>query len=464
MQNETVSEQTLWEEMPYVLPPHSRLYDLIPCGIGTPYVESLTSYVMRLAEAHSVSLRDLLIHELAPQLRPLVHQETGHLKAGAVSRFLRQSVALNGLRVTAKQLAEAMNMLTGRGDLQMLTFLPWADAISVKKLLRRTKAWCPFCLESWRETSQPCYEPLLWSVECLSMCPLHSEPFSTCCPFCACASAPLTSRSQPGYCSWCHRWLGQPFEGRANRGSYFVDDPWKIQRWIASQVGEVLAAVPSFSQPLHREDALAVLSTFVHRELEGRLTRAARSLSLTDPILRQWLYGNHVPQLRNLLQACCALGISLLSLLLGTADAFPQAGKRTWQLPPSEPLRKPFREFDAEIIHHALQQAWEDSSIPPLSVNQIAQQLRYRPHQLTQLFPELCQAISSRYSRYQEQQRRSRYQSRCEEVRQAVFHLHAQGIHPSEVRVKQRLQKPSILRFPEVRAAWKMARHEVGVK
>jgi hypothetical protein len=53
------------------LPPRSRLYALEPIGIGTAFVESLSGYVARLAEAHSVSAGDLVGRVLsdAPNLK-----------------------------------------------------------------------------------------------------------------------------------------------------------------------------------------------------------------------------------------------------------------------------------------------------------------------------------------------------------------------------------------------------------
>ena len=36
------------------VPPRARFYPLEPIGIGTPLVEGLTSYLLRLAEAHGV--------------------------------------------------------------------------------------------------------------------------------------------------------------------------------------------------------------------------------------------------------------------------------------------------------------------------------------------------------------------------------------------------------------------------
>ena len=48
------------------IPKRSRLYALEPMAVGTALVESLTGYVARLAEAHCVSVADLLGIELSP--------------------------------------------------------------------------------------------------------------------------------------------------------------------------------------------------------------------------------------------------------------------------------------------------------------------------------------------------------------------------------------------------------------
>ena len=50
-----------WELSEPVQPRPSLLYALTPCGLGTPYVESLASYVTRLAEAHVVSVWRLIL-------------------------------------------------------------------------------------------------------------------------------------------------------------------------------------------------------------------------------------------------------------------------------------------------------------------------------------------------------------------------------------------------------------------
>src|SRR5438046_5603677 len=43
-----------WDMTEPLLPQTSALYALVPYGLGTPYVESLSSYMRRLAKAHAV--------------------------------------------------------------------------------------------------------------------------------------------------------------------------------------------------------------------------------------------------------------------------------------------------------------------------------------------------------------------------------------------------------------------------
>ena len=48
--------------------PCSRFYHLAPLGVGTPQVESLSSYLCRLAEAHHLAPQVLVLHTIRPAL------------------------------------------------------------------------------------------------------------------------------------------------------------------------------------------------------------------------------------------------------------------------------------------------------------------------------------------------------------------------------------------------------------
>jgi transcriptional regulator with XRE-family HTH domain len=402
--------------------------------------------------------------EVSSSLKGLARPSTSELKQGALSRLLTMSTIWNGLNASATNMVEALAHLTERSDLQFLTLLPFSALFSHKKLLRRNKAWCSRCFETWYQAQSPIYEPLLWCLESVSLCHLHGQYLQSCCPYpdCGRVSPPLAARSQPGYCPWCQRWLGAPFHWMGSIPSYWANEEWRQQHWIAQTVGEVLTQAKSLSLLPQRENAVCILSAYVFETMQGRRAQAARQLGLTASTLQQWLTGKKKPQMRNLLQVCSSLDISLLALLDGTAHLSGESRFSKWELPASEPPRRPFRRFHPETLKLALLEAVNHPANPPLSLTKLAQQLGYRSSFLSLHFPELCQAISSDYQAYQANRREQLFQQRWEEVHQAILSLHAQGLYPGETRIRKLLKVPSSLRLPAIRRAWKATLREMG--
>jgi hypothetical protein len=111
----TVQEPPIYETWDDVEPTplvHSRLYSLEPMGIGTAQVESLTSYLGRLAVAHRVSVSKLILEEIAPLFRQ--PRARGSLLAANSRGLLR----VNDL---SKEFVWVLQRLTGRLDLPYLT-------------------------------------------------------------------------------------------------------------------------------------------------------------------------------------------------------------------------------------------------------------------------------------------------------------------------------------------------------
>jgi TniQ len=105
-----------------VVPPRSRLYHLEPVGVGTPQVESLTSYIIRLAEARCVSVATLYKYELDPVVRSL---QTGEPRLEKSNRsrnsLIYESKSLNGSCDNSKAWVQALESSTLRRDLHLLT-------------------------------------------------------------------------------------------------------------------------------------------------------------------------------------------------------------------------------------------------------------------------------------------------------------------------------------------------------
>jgi hypothetical protein len=141
-----------WDCTPAVLPPRSRLYALEPIGVGTPFVESLSRYVVRLADAHAVSVGDLVGRELSLfAAKPLT----------SFGRFMRQNrpnshgfygrtYALNGFGESSERWIDALERATLRTMLRFLTLSPFNGVFSRQGASRDTRVWCPACYREWR--------------------------------------------------------------------------------------------------------------------------------------------------------------------------------------------------------------------------------------------------------------------------------------------------------------------------
>src|SRR5437764_10752445 len=119
----------IWDlDLPSI-PERSRLYYLEPEGVGTPYSECLTSYMVRLAEAHCVPLKILVKHEILP----LLQGRSGVSALYSTSRF-GSAHTLNGTSSISQACVQAIEKLTGQENLQALTVLTWANVIHKRGL------------------------------------------------------------------------------------------------------------------------------------------------------------------------------------------------------------------------------------------------------------------------------------------------------------------------------------------
>src|SRR5688572_4133650 len=152
--NSTYQTYPHWDIESPPLPVRSRLFRLEPIGIGTVEVESLTSYIARLAEAHCVSPRKLLCEEiLAPAGKHTVHYSASPLFSGE---------QINSMGSLAQLAATSLEQLTMRRDLHYMTMLPWKNLFSPQQLIKSKKAWCATCYKE--RASGLLYDSLIWML------------------------------------------------------------------------------------------------------------------------------------------------------------------------------------------------------------------------------------------------------------------------------------------------------------
>lgn len=460
--NEQLALCELWNLALLVYPPHSRLYALEPLGMGTPFAESLTSYVSRLAEAHSVSLRTLAIQELLPlRKQGYLFNPLGNSLAAF---WIEAARALNGTGLLAQDWAQALQHLTLRTDLRSLTLLPWAAVLTQQRLLRITRAWCPDCLVDWQTAGYPIYEPLLWNVTAVSICFRHQRALVEACPHPDCgATLPvLASRFRPGYCSKCSGWLGVSTE--QSDPSWTVDQ-WQWHVWVAEAIGELISHNVDRGIAPHLGNVPGLIAAARKQAAIGSTQNLAERLQLSRRTVNAWRSGKQVPQLESQLRLCYCCGISLYELFTSQSGALDLSKIRIGPLPaipnPTKKRRRPTR-LDTIHIRQDLETILAQKETPPSSLRTVAKHLNHSPRELREHFPELCRAISNRRKDYFMSRREQRLRQWEKEVQQAILEIHSQGSYPSSNRVGALLSYPAAMRDPIIYRFWRASIQKLG--
>lgn len=452
-----------WDLTRPAIPPRSRLYHLEPVGIGTIYVESFTGYIARLAQAHGVTTRKLVTAELLPLLEP--SHPLGVRGYEANNFWTKYTRFLSGTRSLARDTVRALETLTLRSELRFLTMLTWAAALPGRGLIRGNRAWCPACYEEWHSAEQIVYEPLLWSLAPVTACLRHRRRLRQSCQDDSCQqpSPPLTSRSRPGYCGRCGRWLGVPLEEEPVSDEALTEEELRSQTWIVQALGELLVAAPRLSSPPERRLVTQSIAACVEQTSEGSANAMACELGLKASTLQHWRAGQSIPCPRLLLRLCHCLGITPLQILTNSICVLAPTVANLPEL--RQPLRRSAaarQPINVAEVQRALEGVLASDEFPPPSMREVANRLGRRVKPLRRRLPELCRAISARHRDYEKELGLQRMQRLYVEVRQAVWTIHAQGLYPGTKQIAPLLRRSGLLRTPAARAAWRAALQELG--
>ena len=438
-------------------PSHSRLYALEPIGMGTPNVESLTSYITRLADAHSVSLRTLAIHELLPLLkRAYLSNRSGD---DLDSLWKETARALNGTGILARDWAQALECLTLRPDLRYLTFLSWAAVLTPQRQMRFNRAWCPDCFIEWQATGQPIYEPLLWNVTPVSLCLRHQRALVEQCPYPDCHTTlpMLAVHFHPGYCSKCSRWLGVTTD---TSNISWTTEQWHWQIWVTETIGELILHNKDLSIVPHLENIPELIRASREQVADDNMQNLAEKLQLSRRTLNAWKLGRQIPQIESLMRLCYCCGVSLYDLFTlksGTLDFGKLKPRSLPDIPNPTKNRRQRIPFDTVSIQQRLEDVLVCEEQPPPSMRTVAKRLNYSPRELRKHFYELGRAISTRRQNYYKVCHEQKFQQLKNEVRQATLKIHSQGLYPRSEKVRSLLSDPAAMRDPAISKIW----HEI---
>jgi transcriptional regulator with XRE-family HTH domain len=436
--------------------PRSRLYSLVPAGIGTPWIESLTSYINRLAWTYRVEPRILVAQEIVPHLGRSYHFQSSFKLLSAFCRS--EAMSINGTGEAALDWSSTLAQLTMRENLRDLTLSSWAGNMPFRGLMRITPAWCPVCYHDWRKEGLPTYQSLLWMLQVVTVCLRHRRQLEERCLHCQRKQTVIPARIQPGCCTQCMTWLG--ISSSSEIENEVDEETLDWQQWVSNIIGELRkASTTAGILPWGQlANGLALCS-----EIVGSSKQLASLVGISKQLLSSWQNRKQTPSFERMLEFCYVLDISPLLLMTNNLEALKEA------LQAREIARRPRpRHFPSHPVNReqalALIQAVLDSREIPMGVRQLERRLGLGARTLIYHFPQECALVTAQYQAYRAEQARQRREQGCNEVRLATMKLYIEGINPSAHQVASKISDPSMMRTCEGLSSWHSARRELGLE
>lgn len=362
-----------WDLTPQPLKPRSRLYAPTPEGIGTAFVESLSSYLVRLAEAHAVSTSDLISRELSRHARAPIDCSS--------------CSGIDGPEARAAHWVQAVERATLRSDLRYLTLLPFKKLFPTQLLLRKIHAWCPECYQDM-SAAGVVYDPLPWCLRLVEACPRHRRLLVTTCSQCNQSHRPLCAVSRTGCCPWCR------IELRLTSGDP-GPVPTEYQLASADAMGQLLARAPVIHLEQELPDRVRdVLTAYIAAFGGGNCAAVAELVECDRNALADWLLGPRRPRVDALFRVWYRLKLPISVLFSPAGTPLPwETGTATCSI---ERKRKVVPRHSREQIRKALEQAVHEQ--PPPNLTEVTRRLGYvKTRVLHNADHALCVRIVKRY-------------------------------------------------------------------
>ncbi|MCT6901780.1 MAG: TniQ family protein [Lactobacillus sp.] len=221
-------------------PRRSMYQNLKPYGFGTDFVESLTSYVGRLAYRHNVTPNCLV--------RDVVSSQKNQGVVIKPVNYHVNNTSLNGIKNFVKWFVKGLEYKTSNENFKFLTMLAWGDVLNRNGMFKKKRAWCPDCYNEMSDIYGEAYDPLIWFFEQVDLCPKHNRVLLTECPYVDCQSIQrVFNRYSNAYCQKCNRWLGAS-DSRCIQ-SHVIPKEKEWKSWVNQNIGELLVVAPNIKPP-----------------------------------------------------------------------------------------------------------------------------------------------------------------------------------------------------------------------
>lgn len=356
-------------------------------GEGTCDVESLASYVYRVAYKHGIFVGELLRY-----LNKQVSDQTLYgPDAMAVPAFLKPAEMVRNNKSSAA-VQDALEKLTGLSLSQSRLLFMTKDIGRSPNEVAPGFRWCPECMSEWQALGQHPFFKLIWHLSGVTHCSSHRTELISACAFCGCKQTGYIRKKAVGLCQRC----GKPLGSRnLDKPAPEIAPSWEMKGADVHQFFVDMAQHP------------------VTDDLEGGIWRSLRDLfdhywdngkelELYQAFPRdEWisLYHKQKPvSFSTARRLCYGLGIDLYTLISGNAIQSTQVLSQKWlcELPEGFCERKARQKRNHDAIQSKLRR-YLDPSVRPRPMKEVAAELKVSVGYLEYRYPTAVSALVKRH-------------------------------------------------------------------
>lgn len=291
---------------------------LVPLEVasdGPGRIESVSSYLGRLAHAHQMSVSHLIITagQLVGSSRWKGKEQVNVLQKGhgLTSGYSQQTLEIVDLLASA----------TGHLNLRDTTLAHLGSALAPRGVgsLKSQREWCALCFREREQSAMPVFDNLSWSVRLLHDCPKHGVRLADRCGSCGAHQKHTSYWTSVGSCCACGATLAKGMPSSARALTSDIDsESW--QRWIGTSVEDLLSMGEHDRKHVHPDAARLFIGTLRDSRSQS-FGELEKRIGLSKSLLGGWANGRVKPRLECLLVACGRLGVSPVLVLTNPKTA-----------------------------------------------------------------------------------------------------------------------------------------------
>ena len=425
---------------PIKIPQRSKLIGLEPLGMGSGDIESLWSYLHRIADAHAVAMITLFIEFFGNYKWEILGRVWTSPNMGAWKRLIQ---TINSPQYGPK-IAHRLEELTGRKNLVDLTLSAAGATRGLTIRPRLGSAWCSKCLE---EDTTP-YERLLWATSGVTHCPVHGLELETICRHCGLKPQLFSTKSSIVRCSRC---------GHLKAGTHLgnsAPDLGMFEVWCSREARKFLHETLD-GKMARAEDGVHLhnLSISVQKCGSG-MTGLSRSLKLGGTTVRSWFVDGRCMPLGTALRWGWMSGVGLAPLFSVklSNDSIIHRELSSKIIPREIPKREiPISGGDTLLYLTALKQSAGNPFVAPRKVALSAESGIHMQHAAFShpAFRKLMKRLKEKERLFSKKERVWR---EINEVHNAAIRVVENGRNLSRRQVSAEMNKPGIFCGPLARA------------